>query len=278
MIDHRWNTSHQPYSTAAWLDNHHAIKSRLRSELIAKLSINSGDCVLDLGCGPGNWSILCADRVGVRGRVTGVDADETVLDAARRRREGHCLAAVIDFAHARLEDIELAVASHDVVLLFNVLSYIREPQALIAKAIATLRPGGRLFIKDTDLQSDFYWPVPFDVHSSIMRAIVSGTTDGLDGYNPFFARQVPGLLRRFPGLRVSTFSQSFSFFAPLAREEREYVRANAALVSELAVKAGALEDVDAWYSLFDDGREGSILDGADFTYAMNEFVFQAVVT
>jgi 23S rRNA (uridine2552-2'-O)-methyltransferase len=39
--------------------------------------LRSGQKVVDLGCWPGGWLQVCADRVGPRGRVVGVDVAET---------------------------------------------------------------------------------------------------------------------------------------------------------------------------------------------------------
>jgi 23S rRNA (uridine2552-2'-O)-methyltransferase len=39
--------------------------------------LRPGQRVVDLGCWPGGWLQVCADRVGARGRVVGVDVAET---------------------------------------------------------------------------------------------------------------------------------------------------------------------------------------------------------
>jgi ubiquinone/menaquinone biosynthesis C-methylase UbiE len=41
--------------------------------------------VLDIGCGPGDVTMLAADLVGSTGRVVGIDRDEAVIDVARQR-------------------------------------------------------------------------------------------------------------------------------------------------------------------------------------------------
>lgn len=39
--------------------------------------LRTGQKVVDLGCWPGGWLQVCADRVGPRGRVVGIDVAET---------------------------------------------------------------------------------------------------------------------------------------------------------------------------------------------------------
>jgi ubiquinone/menaquinone biosynthesis C-methylase UbiE len=277
--DHRWNSSGSAYSTREWLDNHHAIKSRLRTELVGKLPINPGDYVVDLGCATGNWTMLLADRVGIRGNVVGIDINADSLAIAEQRRQTHVLRKIIRFSQTRLEETDFQPASVDVFVLFNILSYLPSPWALVQKLKMALRPGGRIFLKDTDLQSDFFWPVPFEIYSTAMSFVVNSPCRALEGnYNPFFARSLPGLLRSISGIKVTTLSQSFSFFAPLSIEECEYVRANAALISAIAEQNGGIEAAKAWFSLFDEENENSVLANPDFMYSMNEFIFQGVLT
>jgi ubiquinone/menaquinone biosynthesis C-methylase UbiE len=133
------NSIGSAFARPEWLDNHHAVKSRLRAELIGKLPIESGDGVLDLGCGTGNWTILAAERVGIRGRVIGVDADEHSLIVARQRRNVHVLKKIITFEHARIDAFQIEPASLDAILLFNILSYSAEPHGTIARVVPWLK-------------------------------------------------------------------------------------------------------------------------------------------
>jgi SAM-dependent methyltransferase len=223
--------------------------------------------------------MLIADRVGIRGNVVGIDIDADSLAIAEQRRQTHILRKVIHFNQTRLEEAVFEPASVDIFVLFNILSYLPSPCTLVQRLKKALRPGGRLFVKDTDLQSDFFWPVPFGTYSAAMSFVTNSPSQLLEGnYNPFFARNLPGLLRSISGIKVTTLSQSFSFFAPLSIEECEYVRANAALISAIAEQNGGIEAAKAWFTLFDEKNENSVLASPDFMYSMNEFIFQGVLT
>jgi ubiquinone/menaquinone biosynthesis C-methylase UbiE len=270
------NSIGSTFAKSEWLDNHHAVKSRLRTELMGKLPIQSGDTVLDLGCGTGTWTILAAERVGIRGRVIGVDADEHSLSAAHQRGNAHVLQKIMTFEHARIETFKVEPATVDAILLFNILSYSREPHKAIERVIPWLKPGGRIFLKDTDLQSDFFWPDPLDLYGKIMASVVSAPSKKVAGnYDPFFARKILGILNGFGLFRVITLSQSASFFSPLSPEERQYVRANAMMLAQIASENGAADAARAWFGLFDDSHPDCIFDREEFIYSMNEFTFQA---
>ena len=270
------NSIGSTFAKPEWLDNHHAVKSRLRAELMGKLPIQSGDTVVDLGCGTGTWTLLAAERVGIRGRVIGVDADEQALSSAHQRRSANVLRKIITFAHERIETFNVEPATVDAILLFNILSYSREPHKTIERVIPWLKPGGSIFLKDTDLQSDFFWPDPLDLYGRIVASVVRAPSKKIAGdYDPFFARKILAILNGFELFRVNTLSQSASFFSPLSPEERTYVRANASMLAQIASENGEKDAARAWFDLFEDAHPECIFDREEFIFSMNEFTFQA---
>jgi ubiquinone/menaquinone biosynthesis C-methylase UbiE len=53
--------------------------------LLLDAGIGPGMSVLDVRCGPGDVSLLAAERVGPKGEVVGVDTNDRVLQLARAR-------------------------------------------------------------------------------------------------------------------------------------------------------------------------------------------------
>ncbi len=53
--------------------------------LLEDAGLGAGMQVLDLGCGPGDVSLLAAELVGEQGRVLGVDTNANVLQIAQAR-------------------------------------------------------------------------------------------------------------------------------------------------------------------------------------------------
>lgn len=82
MVDRFKSSSGKPYSQDKWLENHHAIKSRLRLELVQKINLRAGDRVLDIGCGTGSWTFMLADRIGHTGSIEAIDLDAKALEIA----------------------------------------------------------------------------------------------------------------------------------------------------------------------------------------------------
>jgi ubiquinone/menaquinone biosynthesis C-methylase UbiE len=107
------------------------------------LGLSPGDCVLDIACGPGNFSRAFAAGVGESGLVVGLDASRTMLErgAADLRRSGlGNLALVRGDATALpfLDDI------FDGVCCFAALHLFDDPFAGLDEMTRVLAPGGRI--------------------------------------------------------------------------------------------------------------------------------------
>ena len=108
---------------------------------IEALAPRIGDVVLDVGCGAGQSALQLADRVGVRGRVTGVDIAPGVLEVARRRAIGR---RQVDFVQCDAQRLVLPERSIDCVFSrFGVMAF-DDPVAAFANFQRMMRPSGRL--------------------------------------------------------------------------------------------------------------------------------------
>ena len=67
------STQGMEWISLEWLLDHHKTKEQERRRMVADLNLAPGDAILDLGCGPGLWAPLFAEKVKPNGRVVGVD-------------------------------------------------------------------------------------------------------------------------------------------------------------------------------------------------------------
>lgn len=107
-----------------------------------------GDRVLEIGPGPGFYTVPLARRVGSQGKVVSVDVQQHMLRALERRltRQGlgdrvetHCCAK----GNAWLEHVSQSI---DKVVLIYVLHEVPDPRQTLAETYAALRPGGKLLL------------------------------------------------------------------------------------------------------------------------------------
>jgi SAM-dependent methyltransferase len=103
------------------------------------LSISPGDRVLDVACGPGNFTRDFAAAAS-GGLVVGLDASESMLGVAVRDTKSDNVAYVRGDAC----DLPFCDGSFDAVCCFAALYLIEEPMRAIAEITRVLAPGGRV--------------------------------------------------------------------------------------------------------------------------------------
>jgi ubiquinone/menaquinone biosynthesis C-methylase UbiE len=109
------------------------------------LALGEGDTVLDLACGPGNFSREFARTVGPQGLVVGVDASPTML---ARGAEDTRRAALDNLALVRGDATALPFRAEtfDAACCFAALHLFADPFAALDEMRGVLRPGGRIAI------------------------------------------------------------------------------------------------------------------------------------
>ncbi len=98
----------------------------------------AGLTLLDVGCGGG---LLCEPMARLGFAVTGIDAGEKNVAAARRHAEGAGLA--IDYRTAAPEQIE---GRFDAVLAMEVVEHVADVPAFLAALAERVAPGGALIL------------------------------------------------------------------------------------------------------------------------------------
>jgi 2-polyprenyl-6-hydroxyphenyl methylase/3-demethylubiquinone-9 3-methyltransferase len=99
----------------------------------------SGKRALDVGCGAG---LLCEPLARLGADVTGVDAAEANLDAAREHARGSGLA--IEY---RWGDVgQLGLTGYDLVTAMEVIEHVADKPAFLAALAAALKPGGLMVL------------------------------------------------------------------------------------------------------------------------------------
>jgi ubiquinone/menaquinone biosynthesis C-methylase UbiE len=121
-------------------------------QMIADLArLRPGETVLDVGCGTGTLALIACERVGITGRVCGIDPSRQMIAYARRKTARRGLS--VDFQLGVIEQLAFPDRSFDVVLCTWMIQHVpndikRQGLAEIARV---LKPGGRLLFVDSHL-------------------------------------------------------------------------------------------------------------------------------
>jgi SAM-dependent methyltransferase len=111
---------------------------------VKMLEVSPGDRLIDVGCGPGNYTRGLAEAAG-DGLVVGIDASEAMVAAAAKRGGGASLAYVRGDASA----LPFVDGQFDGACCVGVIHLIEDPMAALDEIVRVLSPGGRLTIAAT---------------------------------------------------------------------------------------------------------------------------------
>jgi trans-aconitate 2-methyltransferase len=109
-------------------------------DLLDKLGDRPVRRAVDLGCGPGELTVVAAERLGVE-RMTGIDHSPAMLAAAAELVSERVAFEVGDIS-AWTSD-----ADHDLVLAAASLQWVPDHREVLTRWVAALAPGGRLAVQ-----------------------------------------------------------------------------------------------------------------------------------
>jgi SAM-dependent methyltransferase len=145
------------------------------------MALSHGDTVLDLACGPGNFSREFARAVGDHGLVVGVDASQTMLERGVQDLDGselHNLA----FVRASGEGLPFRDDVFDAACCFAALHLFADPLAALDELTRVLSPGGRIALMTS-------------VRRQVTLAPLKPLVERATGMRVFEADEVVGALR-----------------------------------------------------------------------------------
>lgn len=121
-------------------------EGRLREKFLRPVRLQTGESVLDVGCGTGSLAIAAKRRVGVAGEVCGLDASAPMI--ARARNKARKAGLELSFQSGVAEALPFPDARFDVVLNTVMLHHLPRTarQECVGEMRRVLKPGGRLLV------------------------------------------------------------------------------------------------------------------------------------
>jgi SAM-dependent methyltransferase len=239
----------------------------LNEQAVAKLALQPGQFVLDVGCGTALLARRMAEEVGEEGRVVGVERDAGQIATAGKLAEDDPARVEIrqgDALALPLRDQEWG--SFDVVHARFLLEHLRDPEAAVRQMLAAARRGGRVVLTDDDHETFRLYPEP-PGFSTLWKAYVR-VFDRL-GNDPYVGRRLVSLLHSAGAVKLRNSALFFgscagspgfeSFWKNLVgvvETGKEAIVAGSVLTAEEFDAAGdairtwaARPDAAGWYSV-----------------------------
>jgi arsenite methyltransferase len=128
----------------------------------ALAGLRSGETVVDLGSGGGIDCFLACRKVGLSGRVIGVDMTPEMIDRARHAAaEGGY--GNVEFRLGEIENLPVADGVADAVISNCVVNLSPDKPRVFREAFRVLKPGGRMMVSDIVLRG----PLPESVRKNV---------------------------------------------------------------------------------------------------------------
>lgn len=171
----------EEYWDSAVLDRLAAVTQNLKDRTVELLQIKSGDCVLDVGCGPGIDTIPIARIVGEDGLVVGIDYDELLIKEAVKRAKDAKVASWVRHTTADASSLPQASNFFDVCRCERLFQHVANGRIVLREMVRVTKSGGRIAVADTDWCSLSIDTPEIGIERRVVRAIADMVRNGYAG-------------------------------------------------------------------------------------------------
>ncbi|WP_020588098.1 class I SAM-dependent methyltransferase [Desulfobacter curvatus] len=114
---------------------------------LLKPYIRTGMTVLEVGCGPGFFTLDMAEMVGESGKIIAADLQEGMLEKVKSKIAGTQFEQRIELH--KCDEISLGISEHvDFVLLFYMVHEVPDKPQLFSQLASILKPNGQILVAE----------------------------------------------------------------------------------------------------------------------------------
>jgi ubiquinone/menaquinone biosynthesis C-methylase UbiE len=131
------------------------------SLVFKKLALHSGDTLLDLGCGAGDYSIYAAKIVGKSGNVYALDLHQEILDNvySKAREQGFSnVRPVVSDIRQRIDIPDNRIDTCLIATVLHTIDFSTEKANLFSEVRRVLKPKGKLAVIECKKESALHGP------------------------------------------------------------------------------------------------------------------------
>jgi ubiquinone/menaquinone biosynthesis C-methylase UbiE len=138
--------------------------------MLEHLPICSGDAVLDVGCGDGDYSLWMAPLVAPEGHVTGIDINQVYLQQAKDKAQKSPFKKLMTFQEGKIEKLPFKDETFDFIWCAQSLFSFPEPLEALKEMARVTRRRGIIAIMEDDTLHQVLLPWPIEAELDIRQA------------------------------------------------------------------------------------------------------------
>lgn len=253
-MDTLWrNDSGKFLSSYQWLLAHHKAKLPERILFAKELCAKGKKAITDLGCGYGLWLDLISQYAEADTVLTGIDTDENALaNAVTTSASWQCSKS---FMSVDIQANPEQIPSSDVFLLFNMISYVKDPTLLLNTLKTKLNPEGLILIRQFDGAAFHFGPMKQEDRLLIQNSELAamGISNNFNNYC------VDELYELSHNLGFASVNITFEYFereSPFPEDFIQYF-SNELQMMKSIVSARAAEIISRWENKYLLGKSPS---------------------
>src|SRR5579859_6144156 len=148
--------------------------------ILSLLHAQSGERILDVGCGGGWLARRMAPVVQPHGQIVAIDRSQAAIDLAIKR-SAELLPSTMSFQCANAHALPFVDGEFDAAVCISALAFCEAPERVLGEIRRVLRPGGRLLISSGDEDTRIFNARDRERGRRIERAIADRTWDPWTG-------------------------------------------------------------------------------------------------
>ncbi|WP_067896307.1 class I SAM-dependent methyltransferase [Nocardia vaccinii] len=123
-----------------------------RADAVRTLQLDRARTVLDIACGPGNFTRHLSAHLAVGGHAVGIDMSVAMLRQARADNAG----PEVSYVRGDAQRLPFPDGSFDAVCCFGALYLIPDPLTAAQEMIRVLAPGGRIAVSTSHRHENWF--------------------------------------------------------------------------------------------------------------------------
>lgn len=123
------------------------------SNTILSAPLKLDDFVLDVGSGAGMDSFIAAERVGLKGKVVGIDSSKSMIEMANKCKK-QTVFNNVEFIQGFVEELPISNEFFDIVVSNGIFNLSPDKKAVADEIYRVLKPHGTLTLSEIVLKED----------------------------------------------------------------------------------------------------------------------------